>query len=360
LIVAAKKVLFLLPYPLRRAPSQRFRAEAFFNKLEENEIAFDTHTFLDESGWEILYQKGSVMRKAAAVVKGFLKRAIYIATRAGAYHYVYIHREAAPLGPPVFEWMLRFLFRRKIIYDFDDAIWIPNVSGTNGLARFAKSFWKVGSVCRWSYKIAAGNDYLAAYARRFNSNVFVIPTNVNMTDRYNRMKHHNSGPVVIGWTGSHSTLKYLDLILPVLRKLEKKYTFTFLVICDERPTFQLASLQYRPWNSKTEIEDLMQIDIGLMPLEDDPWSEGKCGFKIIQYLALGIPAVASPVGVNKTIIEEGRNGFLCTTEEEWCTRIELLMHNPALRGQLGEAGRRKMQQQFSIDAHAGNFISLFS
>ena len=349
-----------MPYPLRRAPSQRFRAEAFFEELNQKDISFDTHTFLDEGDWKILYQQGSTFRKALAVVKGFLKRAFFIVTRGGAYDYVYIHREAAPLGPPVFEWMLRFLFRRKIIFDFDDAIWIPNISASNRLARFAKCFWKVGTVCRWSYKIAAGNDYLAAYARRFNSNVIVIPTNVNMTNRYNRLKQHHNSSAVIGWTGSHSTLKYLDLVLPVLRKLEENYTFTFLVICDARPAFELSSLQFRPWNSDTEIEDLIRIDIGLMPLEDDPWSEGKCGFKIIQYLALGIPAVASPVGVNKTIIEEGRNGFLCASEEDWYRRLELLLQNPVLRGQLGEAGRRKMQEQFSIEANTGKFISLFS
>ena len=104
----------------------------------------------------------------------------------------------------------------------------------------------------------------------------------------------------------------------------------------------------------------MQIDIGLMPLEDDSWSEGKCGFKIIQYLALGIPAVASPVGVNKTIVEDGHNGFLCVTEADWYRRLELLLQDPQLRSRLGEAGRRKMQQQYSIEANAGNFISLFS
>ena len=345
---------------MRRAPSQRFRAEAFFDELKKSGTSFDTHTFLDESGWKILYQQGSNARKAVAVVKGFLKRFLFLIAKAGSYDFVYIHREAAPLGPPVFEWMLRYIFRRKIIYDFDDAIWIPNISDSNRMARFVKSFWKVGAICRWSHKIAAGNNYLAAYARRFNSKVMVIPTNVNMTHRYNRLKQHHNSSAVIGWTGSHSTLKYLDLLVPVLHRLEKKHRFTFLVICDARPSFELASLQYRPWNSDTEIEDLMQIDIGLMPLEDDSWSEGKCGFKIIQYLALGIPAVASPVGVNKTIVEDGHNGFLCVTEADWYRRLELLLQDPQLRSRLGEAGRRKMQQQYSIEANAGNFISLFS
>jgi glycosyltransferase involved in cell wall biosynthesis len=181
-----------------------------------------------------------------------------------------------------------------------------------------------------------------------------------MEARYNAMAGQTSEPPVVGWTGSHSTIQFLAEGIPALQKLEKKETLRFLTICDQKPKFNLRSLEYKPWSPSTEIDDLLQMDIGIMPLKADHWSEGKCGFKLIQYLALGIPAVASPVGVNKKIIEHGVNGYLCSTDEEWVKYLTELLHDKEKRKAFGKRGRQKMLDEFSIQSNASNFLSLFS
>jgi glycosyltransferase involved in cell wall biosynthesis len=288
---------------------------------------------------------------------GFLRRIkfLFLAWR---YDYIFIQREASPVGPPVFEWILSRLLRKKVIFDFDDAIWIPNVTASNKLAYYLKCFWKIRYICKWSYKVVAGNEFLAAFASRYNKNAVIIPTCVDTTYRYNRISEQHADPVVIGWTGSHSTLRYLDPVYPVLKKLEKEYRFQFLVICNQPPGFQLDSLRFITWNAKTEIEDLLKMNIGIMPLEEDAWSEGKCGFKLIQYLALGIPAVASPVGVNKVIIDP-KNGLLCRTEEEWYAALQLLLENEGLRAGMGREGSIKIRQAYSVEANGASFLELF-
>lgn len=352
-------VLFLLPYPLRLAPSQRFRIEAFFPILDANSIAYRVHCFFDEQAYSILYQEGGIFKKAWAVLRGFLQRLWVVLFVAHRYDFVVIHREAAPVGPPVFEWLLAKVFRKQVVYDFDDAIWIPAVSQNNGLAAHFKCYWKVSHICRWAHRVSVGNEYLARFAKQYNQAVHVIPTCVDTINRFNLIKDQASDRVVIGWTGSHSTLPYLDNLVPVLQQLEKQYDFDFLVICNQPPSFTLRNLRYLPWQEATEIEDLLRINIGVMPLVPDAWSEGKCGFKIIQYLALGIPAVASPVGVNCSIIKEPDYGSLCTTSKSWYAALSALLTSTALRTAQGRLGRNQMEAHYSIATHSYSFISLF-
>jgi glycosyltransferase involved in cell wall biosynthesis len=359
-----KKVLFLLPYPLQQAPSQRFRVEAYFGLLEQNNIDFDTDCFLNDEAWQVLYKKGSVVKKAWAVCAGFLKRASRVLLKAGGYDYIFIHREASPLGPPIFEWFLAKVMRKKIIYDFDDAIWIPNTSNENKLVNWVKAFWKIKHICRWAYKVAGGNEYLCRYAARYNKNIVLLPTCVDTERRHNQLKDQQTEKLVIGWTGSHSTMKYLDALVPVLEEMAAeapgKANVEIVIISNKAPQFSLDKLRFIPWSEATEIEDLLRFNIGIMPLEDDTWSEGKCGFKLIQYLALGIPAVASPVGVNKQIVEQGINGYLCETEEEWHQSLQKLVQDSSLRAGMGAKGRAKMVTEFSIQANAARFLGLFS
>jgi glycosyltransferase involved in cell wall biosynthesis len=357
-----KTVLFLLPYPLEKAPSQRFRVEAYFPLLNQKGIVYDTDSFLNANAWQILYKDGSVLQKGWAVLKGFLKRAYTVFFCSFAYSYIFIHREAAPLGPPFFEWCLAKILRKKIIYDFDDAIWIPNVTASNKIARFLKCFWKVRYICKWSYKVSAGNHFLAEFAGRYHTQVALNPTCVDTRTRYivESTQIQQKERLVIGWTGSHSTLQFFEVGVPALKRLEKLFHFRLLVICDKKPEYDLPFLEFIPWNKASEIEDLAKIDIGIMPLKDDAWSEGKCGFKLIQYMALGIAAVASPVGVNKTIIEHGVEGYLCNTDDEWIRCLSELLQDAEKRKAFGQKGRKKIEKLYSLDANASNFLSLFS
>jgi glycosyltransferase involved in cell wall biosynthesis len=353
-------ILFIVPYPEHKAPSQRFRVELFEPYLLQQKIHYSIASFMDADTWHHLYQKGSALQKVWGIIKGYFKRIKTVFIDVPKYDYIFIHREAAPLGPPVFEWIIAKLWRKKIIYDFDDAIWIPNTSKENKLAGWLKCFWKVRLICKWSYKIAGGNDYLCRYAKQFNRNVVLIPTCVDMERQHNTSKIHTTTKPVIGWTGSHSTLSYLDIVIDTIKQLQDELDFTFLVIANKKPNLDLNDWQFIAWNEASEINDLLKIDIGIMPLQPDEWSEGKCGFKIIQYLSLGIPAIASPVGVNKAIIEEGVNGYLCSTATEWENKLTLLIQDANLRRQLGDNGREKILAEYSTQSHAQNFISLFS
>jgi glycosyltransferase involved in cell wall biosynthesis len=352
-----KKILFIVPYPLHRAPSQRFRVELYFQVLDSENIGYTVAPFLDEATWNVLYQQSSILKKAWGVLRGYVKRFKLVFFGLNKYDYIFIHREASPLGPPIFEWIISRVRKKKYIYDYDDAIWIPD--SKSSLLNWVKAFWKIRYLCKWAFKVAGGNEFLCNYASQFNQQVVLLPTSVDIINHHNRIKEPHSGTLVIGWTGSHSTLKYLDQVIPVLERISGEFSVEIFVIANKPPAFRLPNLQFIKWTEASEIEDLMHFDIGIMPLEADQWSEGKCGFKLIQYLALGIPAVASPVGVNTTIIEKGQNGFLARTEEEWYTALKTLISDAALRKKMGESGRQKIIDQYSIQANAASFLQLF-
>ncbi len=355
-----KDILFLLPYPLHRAPSQRFRVENLLFLLDEAGKTYDLAPFMTESVWKILYQNGGMVQKALGITKSYLKRWSRVLLTAHRYDIIFIHREAAPLGPPIVEWYLKKVLGKRFIYDYDDAIWIPNTSAQNKIAGLVKAFWKVKYICNWSYKISGGNDFLCDFAKRSGArNINLIPTVVNTDSRYNQLKQHSSGHITIGWTGSHSTLKFLDELMPVLQRLQKEFDFTFVVIADKKPDLSLQKWSFIPWNEQTEIFDLLKIDIGVMPLKHDKWSEGKCGFKLIQYLSLGIPAVANSVGVNKLIIEDGVNGYIADDDQSWEKSLRSLLVDEALRKKFGMAGRKKMVEEYSVAAIKKRFLGLF-
>jgi len=355
----SKKILFLGQLPENISPSQRFRIEAYKDVLTENGFQYYFQPFFSEKYLPFVYKKGAILQKVLGVLSGFLHRLIGV-YRYRDVDYVFVQREATPIGPPVIEWIYSRALGKKLIYDFDDAIWLPNVSKSNRLAGYVKCFWKVKYICSWAHKVSAGNDFLATYASKYSKSVVYNPTCVDLEGRYTFAADQNQQKVVIGWTGSHTTLLCFEPLFPMLKKLEQMHEYTLLVICDEKPATDIRSMEFIPWKKETEIENLSKIQIGLMPLNNDLWSEGKCGFKIIQYFALKIPAVASAIGVNKKIIVNGENGYICHNEDEWLSRLSELIKNQQKRIEMGEQGRKKVETEFSLKANSPVFLSLFS
>jgi len=352
-----KKILFLSPYPQGIGPSQRFRFEQYL-KFFEQDFYCEQATFWDKKSWDILFSDKGHFIKSYYLFISFLKRwkIIFSINR---YHLIFIHREVAHIGPPLFEWIIKFIFRKKIIYDFDDAIWFRNYSDKNKIARFFKSPWKVKYICKWADVVIVGNDYLKSFSERYNKNTVVIPTTINT--EYHKPaidKKQNTEKTIIGWTGTLTTLRQLDLVLPVLHKLETEYNFEFLVISNEKPQINLKSFKFIKWDKTSEISDLQKIDIGIMPLYDNEWEKGKCGFKGLQYMALEIPAVMSPVGVNTEIIKDGENGFLAKDEQEWFDKLSLLIENSQLHEKLGKAGRQTVIDKYSVDANKQKYLDV--
>ncbi len=352
------RIIFIFPYPIGEGPSQRFRFEQFYDDLRKREIEYDTQAFFDIKTWRILHKRGNTIYKLLGVFKGFVRR-IKLLTTINQYDWVFIHREAAPIGPPIFEWVIARILRKKIIYDFDDAIWLPNVSDSNKFASKLKGYSKVSSICKWAYRVSCGNEYLAAYARLRNNNVIIFPTIVN-TDVFKPSKDIHQQPITIGWTGSVSTNKWLEDIESVLQVVQQKTTCRYLFISNEPPRFKNLKYEFLKWNSSSEVSDINQIDIGIMPLPDTEWSKGKCGFKLIQYLSVEKPAVATLVGVNSEIIQEGITGFLCKTDDDWIDRLVYLCTHKDIRTNMGKTGRLHIVKYYSKDSQLDTFMCLFN
>ncbi|MEM1135524.1 MAG: glycosyltransferase family 4 protein [Bacteroidota bacterium] len=352
------KILILAPYPRQQAPSQRFRFEQYLDILEENGINYDYEPFIDDNTWKILHKPGYFFQKVTGVIRAFIRRFIKILSLK-PYAYIFIHREASHIGPPVFEWIIAKIFKKKIIFDFDDAIWLPNYTAHNKAFNKLKYYAKIKKILCWSHKVSAGNTYLANFAREFNTEIKVNPTTIDTLHYHNNVKKQNTKAVVVGWTGTITTIKYLQSLIPVITKLEKHYNFTFKVIANENPNFDLKSFSFKKWEKATEIEDLLSFNVGLMPLVEDKWSKGKCGFKALQYMSLGIPALVSPVGVNTEIVTHGKDGFICETEADWFLYLEKLINDAPLREVLGKTARQTIIKKFSVKSNTQNFISLF-
>jgi glycosyltransferase involved in cell wall biosynthesis len=357
------KILFLIPYPLKGAPSQRFRFEQYFDFLKENGFQISYKSFWDEQTWKILYKSGHLLQKIVGFIKGVTVR-LTVLFQLNKIDYVFIHRECLPIGPPILEFVIARILKKKIIYDFDDAIWLPNTSEENKIVALLKWHSKVGSICKWSHKVSSGNSFLANYARQFNTNVVVNPTTVDTINLHNPSDRHikKSTSVVIGWTGTQSTLPYFISLASVLQTLEEKFPdqIRILIIANKNPKLNLKFVEFIPWSKETEIEDLLKIDIGIMPLTDDIWAKGKCGFKALQYMALEIPALVSPVGVNTEIVDNGINGYWCATENDWVESLEKLIADKELRKKIGIEGRKKVIHRYSVSSNSSSFLGLFS
>jgi glycosyltransferase involved in cell wall biosynthesis len=351
------RVLALVPNVYDISPGQRYRIEQWEPLLRERGVEITYAPFESQELAATVYAQGRLVQKLRLATKG-LRQRFSLMSDVKAYDLVYIFREAALLGPAVFE---RWIHRSGVpyVFDFDDAVFVSYKSPSNGYLSYLKFAGKTKTSCRLAAHVMAGNPYLAGYARRVNENVTIIPTTID-TEKYKPLSYDRKpGPIVIGWTGSHSTVQHLNTLRETLSRLARKTTFRLRVI--GTPSYQINGIdvEARSWRANTEVEDLTNIDIGIMPLPDDKWSRGKCGLKALQFMALGIPTVCSPVGVNTDIIQDDENGMLAACEDEWINKLSILIDSPERREQLGRAGRRTVELKYSAVSQAPRVHEIF-
>jgi len=356
-----KKILFIASHRPDRSPSQRFRFEQFVDYFEENGFQCEQSYFISDNDDKYLYSKGAYIQKLRIVLKAIFMRLKDVA-RSNEFDIIFVQREAFLLGSTYFERQFS-KSKAKLLYDFDDSIWLDETSDANKKLSWLKYPGKIDQIISISDMVFAGNKYLANYATYFNRNVKIVPTVID-TGRHirTRRKTDSALPVCIGWTGSITTIKHFQYAVPVLIKLKEKYgdRVVFKVIGDPNYINKDLHIKGIAWSSATEIEELSGINIGIMPLPDDEWTKGKCGLKGLQYMALEIPAIMSPVGVNCEIINDGVNGFLAKNDEEWFEKLSILIDNADLRETMGKEARRTVIERYSKDSEKGNYIKYFN
>jgi glycosyltransferase involved in cell wall biosynthesis len=324
------RVLALSPIPEEGAGC-RFRISHYIPYLQANGFQVTVLPFYTPEFFRLVYQRGHFLSKAAAFVRLLVKRS-GVLKQLDRYDLVWLYREAIPIGPPVIE---RAIVRRglPIVFDFDDAIFLRNVSEANRIVSFLKNTRRVAEIISFSRHVMAGNSFLGDYAKRYNPNVTVMPTTVDVV-RFRPRADRTippDGPVV-GWIGSPTTYHYVEEIAPLLKELARDHRFTLKISGAGKPVhFDGVKVTDVRWSMANEVELFNTCDVGVYPLEDDDWARGKCGFKAIQFMACGVPVVASAVGVNREIIRDGENGFLASTPEEWKIKLARVLGDPAVR-----------------------------
>jgi len=353
-----KKVLFIAMHRKNRSPSQRYRFEQYFNYLEENGIKCTLSFLISEKEDNLLYKPGHYLAKLKIYLKSILARRKDLRT-ASTFDFIFIQREALMTRSTFFERKLANL-NVPIIYDFDDAIWLEDKNSNLGILGLLKYPAKTAEIMGYADKIIAGNSYLANYALKYNANVKVIPTTID-TNWYKPKEKYNGAIITIGWTGSFSTIKHFEELVPVLVSIKAKYhdRINFLVIGCEEFIHDDLDIKGLAWSADSEVEDLQAIDIGIMPLPNNDWTKGKCGAKGLQYMGLAIPTIMSPVGVNTEIIQDGINGFLADTDDQWFNKLSLLIESEELRTRLGKAGRETVVKHYSLETNKEKYLKLF-
>ncbi|MEX2269857.1 MAG: glycosyltransferase [Vicinamibacterales bacterium] len=346
------RVLALSPIPEEGAGC-RFRISHYIPYLQANGFQVTVLPFYTPEFFRLVYQRGHFAGKAAAFLRLLAKRR-GVLSELDRYDLVWLYREAIPIGPPVIE---RAIVRRgvPIVFDFDDAIFLRNVSEANRIVSFLKNTSRVAEIIGFSRHVMAGNSFLGDYARRFSANVTVVPTTVDTTRFRPRADGDTLSPdgPVVGWIGSPTTYHYVEEIAPLLKALALRHRFTLKISGAGKPVHvDGVRVLDVPWSLPKEVELFNTCDIGIYPLEDDDWARGKCGFKAIQFMACGVPVVAAAVGVNREIIRDGDNGFLASTPAEWSAKLERLLTDADLRRRFSIAGRQTIEQRYSLQGTA--------
>jgi len=333
------KILLLARYGQLGA-SSRLRYFQYIPYLQSQGIDVEPAVLFDDTYVSGLMRTGR--RSLIALMAAYLRRFRQL-SRLKKYDLIWMEYEAFPWLP---YWIERLFLKAHVPYvvEYDDAIfhrydlhasaWVRRILGN-----------KIPDLMRRSRLVIVGNDYLAARAERAGAARIVrIPTAIDM-DRY-VPENKDGGDFTVGWIGSPITVPYLEIIKPALIRLAASGPLKLRVIGAEAPQWPGVDAISIPWSEESEVHQINKFDVGVMPLPDEPWERGKCGYKLIQYMACGKPVVASPVGANSTIVEAGMEGFLADSVEEWVNHLQNLRDDKALRETLGQAGRAKVEKDY--------------
>ena len=358
------KILIIADHRLNRSPSQRYRFEQYLDYFKSQGFDWELSEIITENDDKVFYAPGNYMAKAWILLKSIFIRFKDL-QRAKNFDIIFIQREALLLGSSYFE--KQFFKKHKVIFDFDDSIWLLDTSPENKKFEFLKNPDKTKINIAHSHAVIAGNQFLANYAKQFNKNTIVIPTTIDTEFHIPKPElrgfdsaQPDKEKIVIGWSGSISTIKHFEMAISALKQIQTQYPNKIEIHVIGQGSYSHPEINVisKNWSSKTEVDDLNCFDIGIMPLPNDEWVKGKCGLKGLSYMACGIATIMSNVGVNSDIIEHGKNGFLAETEQEWVNCLSLLIENSDLRHKIGQAGRETVVKNYSVNAHKDTYVGV--
>ena len=344
------KVLLLSRYG-RLGASSRVRFLQYLPYFQSQGVGVTVEPLLSDAYLRALYSGGSRWRE----VFGGYKRRIWALLRARRFDVVIIEKELFPFMPAITERLLR-LIGVPYVVDYDDALFHRYDCHTNPwVRRFLGQ--KIDSVMRHAATVIAGNNYLAERAYRAGANrVEIIPTVVD-TERYHPKSNAVGEVPIVGWIGTPQTSRYLKPLLPVFESLKNEMPVRFVAVGANPEDFEGTLVEAWPWSEESEVASVQQFDIGIMPLVDSPWERGKCGYKLIQYMACGVSVIASPVGVNCEIVVSDENGLFADTVGEWDKTLRILLNvDSEVRKRMGAAGRVRVEEWYSAQVQASRLL----
>ena len=351
-----KRIAALVPNVLGVAPGQRARIELWTGYLREAGWEVDFYPFEDDALHEVLYEPGLTPAKAGRLLSCYGRHLLRASHRLPC-DVLFIYREAALVGPALVE---RMAARRdvRVLYDLDDPVFVRYKSPANGWLSALKFHGKTRSLFRMSDHVITINGLIGEYAARYNPAVSVVPICID-TDRYRPAENRPERPFRVAWTGSYSSMPNLETIARPLVRLQAETGAHLRVIGVGSVDLEGVTAEVRQWSAATEMSDLADCHVGLVPLTDLPWNKWKFYFKAVQYMALGLPVVARRLGSNTEVIEDGVNGFLVESEDEWLDRLRLLGEDPDRCRQMGEAARATVVDRYSLHTHMPRVVTIF-
>ncbi len=337
----------ICPYPQNVAAGQRLKYEQYFDAWRESGFEITVSSFMSDGMWSIAHKKGYLIGKILGTLRGDIKRigTMFVLRK---YDLVYVFMYVSPIGTSLFERCFRFL-SKKLVYDLEDNRFLGADAKTKGLAQILRGTDKTRFLVRSADHVITSSPALNEVCLQINQQkqCTYISSSID-TDRFvPTNQYSNEKKVTIGWTGTFSTRPFLDLLRPVFIELKKQRDFKLIVIGNFEYDFPEMDLEVIQWSAEREVEDLQKLDIGVYPLPMDDWVMGKSGLKAIQYMAFGLPCVATDISTVQQFIEDGKNGVLVKTVDEWVFALSELIDSPELRRQIGQCARQTVLEKFS-------------